>query len=217
MRLFVLFCFLLTSVLAFGQKILPSFSELDSVDVKIRGKGTGKTTAITYVSYVKTAYGVDTIRRKSPALDSLQSIEAAKEAFDNALRYYQRAADATFNVWQQIQLAKALNTSQKLFKTLSKEGYESVTWSAFGKQFVGNWQVVVSDTEFTNISVELDGTVKVLSGTPRNKPAIPKFDVLADVRVVVSNVVQGKPIVFDFVGQGLYWSLATGYYLQRMP
>lgn len=199
------------------DKVLPSFTELDSVDVKVRGKGAGKNATITYVSYVKTGYGVDTVRRKSPALDSLKLIVAAKEAYDNALGYYRRASDATFNVWQQIQFARALETNQKLFKSLSKDQYEAVTWSQFGRQFVGNWRISTTATEYVDFSVELDGTVKLTSASPKNKTATPKFDVLADVRVVVSNVAKGKPVTFDFVAQGLFWSMQTGYFLQRMP
>lgn len=192
-------------------QVLPSFAELDSADVKIKGKGAGKSATITYVSYVKTGAGVDTIRRKSSALDSLQLIAAAQEAYVNSVRYYQRAADATFNVWQQIQFAKALETNQKLLKTLTKEKHETFAWRDFGKGFVGNWRLYTSDKEFIAFTVESDGSVKV---NGQAKPSA-KFEVLADVRVVVSDVAKGKPVVFDFVGTGLFWNLQTGYSLQK--
>lgn len=215
MRVLILILGVLFSSLAIGQ-VLPSFTELDSVDVKLKGKGVGKSVTITYVSYVKTAVGVDTIRRKSAVLDSVQLASAAQEAYVNAVGYFRRAADATFNVWQQVQFSKALKTNQKLFKALSGDQFESETWREFGRLFVGDWRLFTSDKEFIAFTLESDGVVKITSGTPKGKVAVPKFEVLADVRVVVSDVAQGKPVVFDFVGQGLFWNLQTGYLLQKV-
>lgn len=216
--LFLLGLFITTQF--FGQaQVLPKLSELDSAEVKVKpGKGDGKNTTITYISYVRTPYGIDTIERKSPPLDSSQVLGTAKEAYDNILGYHRRAADATFNVWQQFQLQKGVGVNQTLLKKLTKERYEDLVWKDLGRSFVGTWHLFESDKEYTEFVVESDGTVKLNIAQPKTtkKVADPKFEILADVRVVVSDIVQGKPITFDFVGPGLFWNLQTGYLLQKV-
>lgn len=214
MRLFILLLSLATSSLLFGQ-VLPAPNEVDSIVVDVK-PGKGKGAQLTYLKEIKTSLGKDISSRKSPELDSVQVDILLSEAYLHVLGYNRRAADATASVWSQVQAGKGVDSYKALFKKLNRLQYEYYTWQEFGKAFMGDWRFYTSDKEFIAFTLESDGSVKITSGQPKNKTATPKFNVLADVRVVVADVAPGKPVVFDFVGQGLFWNLQTGYFLQKV-
>lgn len=214
MKYLMLIFSMLVSVLAFGQ-VLPSPNEVDSIDVDVKPKN-GKGARLTYFKEINTPFGKDVSTRKSPELDSVQIDRLLSEAYLHVLGYNRRAADATASVWSQVQAGKGVDSYKALFKKLKRGQYEDHTWQEFGRAFVGDWLFYTSDKDYVSFTLESDGTVKLTSSQPKSKATTPRFDILADVRVVVDGVVSGKPVVFDFVAQGLFWNLQTGYLLQKV-
>jgi len=207
-----------------AQVFLPSTQALDSVDViKIKpGAGSNeKATRIRYVSYTKTPFGIDTSSRLSPPLDSTQLETVADEAANHIFQYYQRAADATYNVYTQIQRKKGTDSYEKIFSNIRAKKYEDVLWERLKDQLRGKWVLIVSDKELIPFEVNDEGKVTIEdAATPKStkKNKEPSFKPLADVRIVVSGIVNGnKDIAFDFVARDLYWNIETGYFLQKLP